>query len=331
MYIYSGKDLYRLESGMKDKIHKLGVDRDHIVTIDADNRRDFEIEKVLMECDTFSLFDSSSNKAVIVKNPYFLNASGSDKGTKSKKKTADPMLDKLEKYLRNPNPTTELFFYCHGYDADSRKKEYKLLEKYGAVTIQFKQMNEREFGDYARNELKRNGITISSMAMQELLDRCALNTLRLHQAIEKLVVYGDLQPDDETVYHVVPQNDEVDAFRLSNMFTGGNLKGTIEAYRKMKRNNEQTARMIASLAGALRRLYNMKLLYEEGLSEESIATRLHVKNEWAIRYGLRNGSRYNAHQILRLLNELADLDQGVKAGLIDADDGFEDFLIRNVK
>jgi DNA polymerase-3 subunit delta len=329
-YVYGGKDLFRLEETLHRKIQELGIDGDHTVTIDAENARTFRFESVLMEADTFSLFEGSESKAVIVRNPYFLNASAKEgKASKKKDEARAVLYRQLESYLKQPNPSTELFFYCHGFDPDSRKKEYKLLKKYDAGFIDFKLMNEQEFADYASSKLKKKGISLDQRSMRELLDRCGLDTLRLHQALEKIDLYGDQRPTLSDIEHLVSPNEDIDAFRLSNMFLSGNLAEALKAYRKMLDQNESIQKIISLLAGSLRRSYNMKVLYEQGLSEEEIASRLHFRNKWAVHYGMRNSGNTRSRTLLKWLSQLADLDQNIKAGKTDPKEGFEHFLIEN--
>ena len=74
----------------------------------------------------------------------------------------------------------------------------------------------------------------------------------------------------------------------------------------------------------------MKYLYESGLSEDSIAVRLHA-NPWAVKFGLKDCHGLPSKVLLSYLSQLADLDQGIKAGTIDPKDGFEQFLLTNGK
>lgn len=149
LYVYAGKDLYRQEKALEKLLEKYQIDQDRRVVVDASDRRTFRMEKVLMECDTLSLFDEGK-KAVIVRNPFFLNSEISEGGkvTKSdspavrKRKeneqaTKENRLKLLESYLKNPSEDTVLIFQCHGYNADPRKSDYRLLEKYGCEMVLF--------------------------------------------------------------------------------------------------------------------------------------------------------------------------------------------------
>ena len=88
--------------------------------------------------------------------------------------------------------------------------------------------------------------------------------------------------------------------------------------------------MISMLSKRLRTLYNMMLLHETGYSNDEVAARMHVKSGF-VYYALKDASHFSSKQILSYLNELADMDQGIKQGTLDPKNSFENFLIRNGK
>ena len=91
VFIYAGEDIFRLEEGLKKLLKEHAINQNHIVSIDASDKRVFRIENVLVECDTFSLFDEDQ-KAVIVKNPFFL--SSTSKEAEKVLKTDSPAIKK---------------------------------------------------------------------------------------------------------------------------------------------------------------------------------------------------------------------------------------------
>ncbi len=341
VYIYSGKDLYRQETQLKNLLKQWEITSENLEMIDASDRRTFRMEEAMMRCDSFSLFSDGEKKAVIVKDPFFLNASIKD--TEAVKKTDSPAVKKrkekelavrdqrmdiLEQYLRRPNPETLLVFYCHGFDADSRKKEYKLLTQFKAEVVEFKQMNDRDFENYADQEIKKSGFTLDRQARQELLDRVDKDTLLLHNAIIKMDLYGKKKLNLNDVQHIVPMNANVNVFRMSAMFVNGNLGGALKAKDEMMNAGYDANALISMLGSRLRALYAYKHLREQGMSEETIATRMHA-NKWAVKFGLQDCSELSSRTLLKYLNELAELDQGIKTGKVEAKAGFEQYLIRN--
>jgi len=343
VYLYSGKDLYRMEKNLNDLLTKHGIDRDHTVTFDGSDKKSFRLESAFMECGSFSLFDEDNKKAVIIKNPYFLTKSGKDPekiqktdsdAVKSRKEKEaakkEGQLELLDNYLKDPDPNTAVIFYCDAFDADSRKKEYKMMQKYEVKIMNFIQMNDREFDSYMNEQIKKNGYHLTPEAIKELKDRVDIDTMKLHNAFEKMDLYGEKNLNEEDIKHIVPMNSTVNAFKLASMFIQGNLAEVIKAKDEMLSFNYDYNAMIMMIASRLRSLYNMKHLYEQGLNDDSIAVRLHA-NPWAVKFGLQDCRSMKSEKLLSYLSELAELDQGIKAGLTDPKDGFEQFLLRNGK
>lgn len=343
IYIYAGEDLYSLETSLKHLYEEYHIDKDHRVVIEASDKRGFNINQVLIECDTFSLFDDDT-KAVIVKDPFFLFASSKEVDKISKSDSAsvkkrkeneiqkrDERLSKLESYLLHENKNTVLIFLCHGYNADSRKKDYKLLTKYHAKVVSFPKMDEKDFTSYARNCLKEEGIEVTNDVFQEILSRCGSDTLLLQQAIEKLKLYGNQKPDLNDVKHLISLNSEVNVFKLTTAFGLGDVQGCFEAIDEMLLASYDYNAMISMLSKRLRTIFNIKVLYEKGYSNEEIATRMHLNSKGQVYYVLKDSSSMNSRKILKYLSELADIDQGIKQGELNAKDAFEDFILRNTQ
>lgn len=343
IYIYAGEDLYRLENGLKHLYEEYHIDKDHRVVIEANDKRSFNINQVLIECDTFSLFDDDT-KAVIVKNPFFLSASSKEVEKISKSDSAivkkrkeneiqkrDERLTKLETYLMHENKNTILIFLCHGYNADSRKKDYKLLTKYNAKIVSFPKMDDKDFTTYASNRLKEEGIEVNTNVLNEIISRCGSDTLLLQQAIEKLKLYGKQNPSLTDVKHLVSLNSEVNVFKLTTAFGLGDVQGCFEAIDEMLLASYDYNAMISMLSKRLRTIFNIKLLYEKGYSNEQIATRMHLNSKGQVYYVLKDSSSMNTTKILQYLNELAIIDQGIKQGELTAKDAFEDFILRNTQ
>lgn len=342
LYIYAGEDTFRLEQSLKNRLKKYNIDNNHIVTIDASDKRTFQIEQVLMECDTFSLFDEDK-KAVIVKNPFFLSSTSKEaekvlktdspaikKRKENEAKKKESRLQSLETYLKHPNPNTILIFACFGYQADSRKKDFKLLQQYGSEYIPFQKMDDSEFTQYVDTQLKTHGFQLTKQAKHELLQRVNMDTTLLHAALSKMDLYNQSNLELVDIQHLVSLNSDVNIFALTSSFGQGDITGCMQAYQDMLQANYDYTTMIALLSKRLRVLYNMHLLYEAGYSNDSIATRMHVKSGY-VYYALKDSSTMQARDILTYLNQLASIEQGIKQGTLDPKNSFEDFLIKNGK
>ena len=191
-------------------------------------------------------------------------------------------------------------------------------------------MDEMEFQKYVDQNLKQKGISLTAEAKAELLLRLGGDTMLLHSAIEKLDLYGEKNLNLNDIKHLVSLNSDVNIFQLTTAFTQGDLKGCMEAVDDMLLANYNYTVMISMLSKRLRTLYNMMLLRESGYSNDEVAARMHVKSGF-VYYALKDASHFSSKQILSYLNELADMDQGIKQGTLDPKNSFENFLIRNGK
>lgn len=327
IYVISGKDIYRLEKCLEHLLSENAIEKDNIITYDAESKKDFHLDAALMDCGSISLFSDMDKKAVIIKNPYFLNASSKEKiETKSKEK--DERILMLENYLKEPNENTLLVFECVGFDADKRKAEYKLLTKYNATIISFTVMKQWEFDSYVDKTLKDVGIKLSFDARNELLKRVNNDTMSFHKALEKLLLLDKKELDLYDIKALVSLNPDINIFDLCNYFVQKDLSKTLQAVQDMKNANYDYAAMMPMLASRLRSFYQMKKLYELGLDESQITTRLHA-NPYAVKKSLENCRQISSKQILEYLSQLADIDQKFKSGLANLDDEFESFLLHS--
>lgn len=330
IYLFTGKDVYRQEAALKTMLQKHGIDRDHTYVFDGKDPK-FKVETALMECDAISLFAEDMHKAVIIREPFFLNASAKESTVGSKKKKGDAERDRriavMTEYFKHQNPDAELYFYCHHFDADARKKEYKLIKSYGEV-VEFKQMKEWEFEKYIDSELKKYHLKLTQDARKELSLRVNNSTMDLHNAIEKIQLYGTNELNLTDIQHLVSLNPDVNAFRMADCFLKGDIGGCMRSKDEMLAANYTIQSLLPMLAAKIRSSYNMKLLYERGLSRDMIATRLKA-NPYAVKFSLEAVQNISAHKLLRYLNDLAEIDQGAKAGLLDLQQEFDRFLIQN--
>ena len=338
-YLIHGKDIYRQELALADILKKNKIEKDRIQVIDASDKKTFRIEEVLVACDSISLFGDEGMRAVIVDRPYYLNAAvkyaeavkkGDGPVVKSRKekelKDREYRLDLLRQYLKSPNPDTVLIFCCRDFTADSRKKDYKLLKEMNVKILEEKKMTRQEFRQFASDLLKKNRLSLTAEAMQEMLLRVDQDTMRLKNAVDSMVLYGETQLNRNDVMHLVPVSQDIQMYSLGDAFLKGNIGEVLRLKGEMAVRSIPVSTMVTSLGGSLRRFYHMKRMYEYGIDEETIAAKLGMM-DWMVKNQLRD-YRISSARALKWLNSLAEMDQGIKAGLIsDPDHAFELWLL----
>ena len=324
----SGKNEYREKETLQRVLKENKIPSDKVVSFDASNGKDFNIDSVMIECNMFSLFDNEP-KAVIVKNPYFLKASDSSKETgKKKKDTAkEHLLSVLEQYFQQPNESTALIFYLEGNDLDTRKKEAKLLDTYHVQKYVCAEIKYWEFPKHIDELLKKNHFILDARARQEFDQRIGTDEFQLHHAIEKMKLYGETTYDVSLIQQLIPEDTNLDIWKLGNALIAGNLAESIQQKEVLLAKGKTVNELFPLLTSQIRKAYNIALLYDRGYSNGQIATRLRMK-ETAVNMNLKSMRGRSSKSLLKMLVELADIDQGIKSGKYDPYAQLEYFLLK---
>ncbi|MCR5230739.1 MAG: DNA polymerase III subunit delta [Solobacterium sp.] len=327
IYLLEGKETYQLLESRRSLIKKSNALPENILVLDASGRSQFSLEAALNMCSTVSLF--SDRRVVVLDDPYFLKAAKEGTGKKKQKKIVDNAA-LLENYCRDPNPDTDLILFCDGFPADKRTREFKVLQKYdNAVTIlSFSTPSMWQLEQKIDELLNDNKIRLTKDAREEMKKRIGGSATELYKTIDKFVLYGKKNLDRNDIEHLVSYNQDVNTWSLGDAFVAGDADGTFRALHEMlDHSNVAVQQILPQLAYRIRTLYEVVICYECGMTMEQIKNktgRSYPDKDMIAAHG--KSSRY----FLKLMAQMADLDQAVKTGRIEPRNGLEMFLLRNL-
>ena len=331
IYLLDGTETYHLSEKKSQLVSGRDVLPENVYQIDG-SAKDFSIRNALIACNTVSLF--SDQRIVLVRDPSFLNPSGKKTSEKSakKKKTADDNSDLLERYCQSPCEDADLIFYCFGFDADKRTKEYRTLEKWqekGRVKhLHYGSPSLKELEKIISDALVKNRIRLDRDARRELDLRINGSATEFYRALDKIFLYGKNDLDVNDIEHLVPVNQEVNVWKLADAFLAGNSTQTFRSVNELTSIAKNTYQSLAMmLVYRLRAVYNVVRCTECGMDDRLISAKTGRKYPDMDR---RSAHGRTSHEILCMLGELAELDQGIKNGRINDKEGLEAFLIRNL-
>lgn len=321
-YVISGKNQYLAEERLKQILAESRCSKDNVIRLDAQDARKFQIDAALYECNIVSLFEENQERVVLLNNPWFLKA-----GDKAKEEVRDHLLDVLEQYLKNPNPACTLIFFLAGIDADTRRKEYKLLEKYHVKKIVAQPIKPWEFPAHITELLKKNGFVLDKEARMEFEERVGTDEFQLHNAIEKMKLYGEKKYSADIIRQLVSEDANLDIWKLGNAFLSGNAVKMIESRDQMYAKGIDVMEMIPRLASQLRKAYDIRALKDLGYDDASIAVRLRMKDS-AVRINLKGMGTLRSRGILERMAALAEVEQAIKRGEAEPKSSFEAYLLK---
>ena len=268
------------------------------------------LKDAIDDAETYSMF--AETKTVIVENAsMFTTLTSKDS-------------DIVENYLNNINKSTNLIFTSHTEKIDTRKKITKLIKKVGIV----KEYNEEISPlNLTKNLLK--DYDISEKTINLFLDRVGNNPLIIQNEINKIKIYKnkDKNITDKDIINLTNKNIDIDIFKLIDYIVQKNKEKAIELYYEMLKINEEPIKIIVILANQFRIMYQSKELLKKGYSEKDIASILKI-HPYRVKLAIQNSRNYSSKTLLEYLNNLADIDIGIKTGKLNKDLALELFILK---
>ena len=268
------------------------------------------LKDAIDDAETYSMF--AETKTVIVENAsMFTTLTSKDS-------------DIVENYLNNINKSTNLIFTSHTEKIDTRKKITKLIKKVGIV----KEFNEEISPlNLTKNLLK--DYDISEKTINLFLDRVGNNPLIIQNEINKIKIYKnkDKNITAEDIINLTNKNIDIDIFKLIDYIVQKNKEKAIELYYEMLKINEEPIKIIVILANQFRIMYQSKELLKKGYSEKDIASILKI-HPYRVKLAIQNSRNYSPKTLLEYLNNLADIDIGIKTGKLNKDLALELFILK---
>ncbi len=307
-YLLYGKENYLIDKEIKNIINNLGIDNINISRYDMEENT---IKEILEDALAISLF--SNDKLIVVDNAFMFS--------RVQKKIDG--IDLLEDYLNKENKTTNIIFIDRNEKLDSIKKIVKLIKEKGVIKEfnTLKNINntvKEMFGDY---KIDYNAINI-------LIDRVGNDLELIHSEVEKLKLYK-INENEITVKDIddlVVENTNVDIFKFVDDIINKNKKNSIKAYKELLKLNEEPIKIVALLSSKFRLMYQASKLAKKGYTEDAISEILNV-HKYPVHLAIIAGYKYNPVLLLKYLNDLADLDIGMKTGDKDKELALELFIL----
>lgn len=305
VYLLFGTKDYSINNEIK-KICK-NIDEMNISRYDLNNDL---TSLVIEDAKTISLF--GDKKIVIADNANMFTASTSKDS------------EIIEAYLKNINEYTDLIFIVHSDKIDARKKITKAIKEKGKI-IEFN--DDLDAVSLIRRLFKDYNIEYSDIKL--LIDRVGNNPLIITNEINKIKIYkgNDKNITSEDILNLTNKIIEIDVFKLIDYIVKKDKENALELYNEMLKVNEEPIKIIVILANQFRIMYQSKELLKKGYSEKDIASILKI-HPYRVKLAIQNSRNYTSEMLLKYLNDLADIDIGIKTGTINKDLALELFILK---
>lgn len=232
-------------------------------------------------------------------------------------------LDHLMKYLDNPNPDNLLFIYSLKFNNTLKVvKELKKRMEYTLIS--------NDPIKFIKDELK--GYKISANLIQYLSDKSLGDIAKIQNECDKLKNYKidemEILKEDIDELVVEKLGDSTDlTFSFNRSLAEKDKKAALEKYYELLNYNIDPLGIIGLLASQLRIMYQVKVLENQGMYANDIASTLGEKNSYRVKKTMELTRYYSETELLGLIERVADIDLKVKTTDTDPNSQIELFIL----
>ena len=306
-YLLESEDSLSLQTERDNIIHENNFEDAVINTYDME---EVPLENALEDLDTYGFL--SDKKVIVIENIEVLKYDDFKKD-----------FEHLFLYIKNPNPDNLLILESNKLNNTLKvTKELKKICKYQEISIDIK--------SYIKNAFK--GYKIDTNTMNLLEEYCLGDYSKIANECLKLKNYkmDDKIITKEDVIELVPKKlgDSKDlTFAFSRSLGLRDREDALRKYLKLLSFDLEPISIIGLLASQVRIIYQVKLLEKDRLSDKDIATTLGEKSDYRIRKTRELTKYYTEEELLKLMQELADMDYKMKTEDVDGNHLIEMFIL----
>ncbi len=318
-YLVLGTEKFLQDQVREEILKKIQVDSKDDLNFLSFDMENASLDEVVAEAETLPFF--GEQRLVFVENPYFLTGEKVNNGIEQN-------TDLLVDYLKAPLESTVLVFFAPYEKLDERKKVTKQLKK-TAITIDVKQLNEKEVRQYLMNTLNNSEIEMDRYAIDLFLRLTDLDLSKLMRELQKLMLFAQDQKKITTkeVEQLVPKTLEHNLFDMTQYVLTGNTEQALRLYEDLVLQGEETIKINAILLAQLRLLLQTKFLIKIGYQQANIAETLKV-HPYRVKLAMQEVRRFDEGLLIRLFDRLVELDYQIKTGQIDKELSFQLFVLQ---
>ena len=229
----------------------------------------------------------------------------------------------LERYFKQPMPSTILVMCHKNGTVDGRKREYvKAIQSVG-VLFESKKLRDRDLPVFIENYLSARQVGIDPKSTQMIADNIGADLSRLTSELDKVIlslpeVQGEGgQGSSNQSRRVTPQVVE-DQIGVSKEFNGFELRDAIVNRNVFKANqiikyfdeNPKAGSIYAFLPLLFNYFQNLMIAYysPNPKSQEAVADWLELRSPWAAKDYMTGMRNYSGMKVMQIISKIREID-----------------------
>lgn len=220
-------------------------------------------------------------------------------------------IEKLEKYVKNPQPKTILVICYKNGTINRRTKFMSGVEKVGLV-FESKKLREWQLPGYVQSYLSKRKVAIDEKSANMIAESIGADLSRLHSELDKLLI--SLPEDNrcvspEMVERNIGVSKDFNAFELRSAIVN---KDVFKANQIIKYfdNNPKAGSVYSFLPLLFNFFQNLMLAYyaPNRIDKQSVANYIELKSLWGVTDYMTGMRNYSGRKTLQILDKIRETD-----------------------
>lgn len=301
LYLIVGEDQELINFYLNKIMKEIGLDEEKKINYDMNTS---SISDILDEVSMISLF--SSEKVVIGYNFDIGKINDNDR-------------DYLIRYLNNNNSNDRYIILIAG-KVDGRSKDYKIFKDKFKIIDLLQVDNGKDIYRYVEDYIKDRGYKIDKYNLDYLVELLGNDINNINNEIDKILLYlnDDKVISREVIDKLVSDNIDNIMYEFTNAVLDRDYEKISKMYNDFKIENVGYDYLIGSLGNALRGALVIKILYNQGNSNNEIAKFI-GKKEFYVKKMIERLYNYTVDDLCMMIDKLEIIDREYKSGKSNID------------
>lgn len=301
LYLIVGEDQELINFYLNKIMKEIGLDEEKKINYDMNTS---SISDILDEVSMISLF--SSEKVVIGYNFDIGKINDNDR-------------DYLIRYLNNNNSNDRYIILIAG-KVDGRSKDYKIFKDKFKIIDLLQVDNGKDIYKYVEDYIKDRGYKIDKYNLDYLVELLGNDINNINNEIDKILLYlnDDKVISREVIDKLVSDNIDNIMYEFTNAVLDRDYEKISKMYNDFKMENVGYDYLIGSLGNALRGALVIKILYNQGNSNNEIAKFI-GKKEFYVKKMIERLYNYTVDDLCMMIDKLGIIDREYKSGKSNID------------
>ena len=227
--------------------------------------------------------------------------------------------DYLIRYLNNNNSNDRYIILIAG-KVDGRSKDYKIFKDKFKIIDLLQVDNGKDIYKYVEDYIKDRGYKIDKYNLDYLVELLGNDINNINNEIDKILLYlnDDKVISREVIDKLVSDNIDNIMYEFTNAVLDRDYEKISKMYNDFKIENVGYDYLIGSLGNALRGALVIKILYNQGNSNNEIAKFI-GKKEFYVKKMIERLYNYTVDDLCMMIDKLGIIDREYKSGKSNID------------